>query len=155
ESRAALPDPVADRAARHDEVTLPVEMVALEHVCIALRVHGFRPRLDDEQLAALAVLRPFHIHGRRRTMDGCVVLLHYACPSGKLDDLVVAEYVTCAIRWRNGLAARQPAATYLVDELRFLAADTLAQHGSEALLQGRLEDRVLVAIHRALNHAFA
>ncbi len=61
-ARDAAADLLADRAAFGDHLAALLQVEALDLRGMAARLHRFRTRLDDEELAADAVLGPFDVH---------------------------------------------------------------------------------------------
>ena len=64
---AARHHSVADAQPAHQPLTLRLDAIGAEGGRRVLRLHRLRPRLHDEQFAALAVLGPFHVHWRGRS----------------------------------------------------------------------------------------
>src|SRR5690606_18581209 len=61
DARRAGADALADRAAAREHLGFLLERVAL-HAAAGTALHGFRTRLQDIDLAGLAVLAPFDVH---------------------------------------------------------------------------------------------
>ena len=104
--RQTRPDAAASPMLRPGQSMRPFlpDLVGFQDAGFAARVHGFRPRLDDEQFARDAILGPFHVH------RAAVMLFDRACPACQLQDLLVAEHEAwLALLWtwaRCGSAAR-------------------------------------------------
>src|SRR3546814_14231764 len=102
----ASADLLADRAAFGEHRTLAaLELVATQHVDRRARLHGFRTRLQDVQLAVDAILAPLDVH------RPAVVLLDDAGLAGEGFDFGVGQREAVALLWRDvgdfaGLADR-------------------------------------------------
>ena len=110
-----------------------LEVKALQHQRVALRMHRLGPRLHEKQLAAAAVLRPLDVHRRRRASQARVVLLDQHRPSRQRQDVIVREHEAFAVVGGNRDAARLPRAAFLVDQLELLRAELLLQDRAESL----------------------
>src|SRR5690606_329824 len=130
---ASLADPVPYATPRRDDLSGFVQVVTLQHRSAALSMHRFRPRLHQEELTRLTVLRPFHIHRRRSPVVTRVVVLDRAGPTGEGENLLVREHTLRPLTGRDGHTANLSASPHLVDELELLRSDALLQERPEAL----------------------
>ena len=113
-------------------------------------MYGLRPRLDDEELTALAVLGPFHVHGL------VVVLLDDDRPASQGQDLVITEHQGLPFLVAGLDEGRRVVAVLGIDHLLFLAARAAADDRHTCvIIQQRLEDQVFVGVHHALDHGLA
>ena len=123
---------------------------ALQHIAFdaadAARLHGFRPRLHDEQLAGFAVLRPFHVH------RPAVVLLDPHRLARQFQHLGVVQGELPPQAGRRVLDHGRAVAPH---HAASLFAEFAPHHRRKTLRQQRLVDVELVRIHRALHHRFA
>ena len=55
-------DGLANGGARQQPLTLRRQAIGSDGAPGLVRLHGFRPRLDDGELAGIPVLRPLHVH---------------------------------------------------------------------------------------------
>ncbi len=83
------------------------------------------------------------------------MILDQAGPPRERQNLVVADGKAPALVGRHGDVLHHLAAADVIDELEFLAPECLLQDRPEALPERRLEDVVLVRIHRALDNILA
>ena len=79
-------DRFADAEPGHERAAFRLDPVGFQRARLPARLHRFRPRLHDEQLAAFAILRPLHIHG------AAIVMFDHAGPACERQDFVVAEH---------------------------------------------------------------
>ena len=142
---------VADAEACHQLLALRLDAIGAEGGCRVLRLHRLRPRLHDEQVAGLAVLRPFHVHGP------AVVLLDDDGPARKLQNVAVGKNEACAFRLRGRhvlgrMRGRRPYRSSSAPSRRKVFS-TIGM--SAGIRQQRLEHHVFVRIDGALHHVFA
>src|SRR5690606_23295599 len=142
-------DLVADRAALGDALAALVERVALDLGGLGARLHGLRARLDDEQLAADAVLRPLDVH------RAAVVLLDGHRLAGELVHLLVRQREAVAQFARRVLGAHALARRVGVRHPDRRGAEGAAQDRVPAGLERGLVAVVLVRVHRSLDDQLA
>ena len=118
-------------------------------------MHGFRPGLDDEKLAGIAVLGPLEVHRRGLATLGGVVVLDHAGPAGELQHLIIREAELDPVGGRNRDVFHHLAAARIIHEFELLAAHDLFEDRPEAGLQGRFENAVFIRSDGALHHVFA
>ena len=129
-----------------------LQAVAMLYVALhMLRLHGFRARLQDIDLAVDAVAAPFDIHG------ALVVLLDDDRVSREFDDLVIGERIAIALGDRHIHRAHGAPLGAFGIELHFdqLGANATADNREKARGKRRLEDKELVRIDCALDDRFA
>ena len=150
DAHAAGDDGLADRQAGDQFSALFGDVVPLERARCTARLHGFGPSLDDEHVAGLAVLRPFHVH------RAAVVLLDGAGPAGEGEDLGVGEDVGGAFGLGGRHVEGRAVLARPVDHLdRLLAALLLDDRRQRGVGEQRLEHLVFVGIDGALHDVLA
>ena len=89
-SRSGRPGPLRWQSptakTRDETAALVLQPIGLERAGFPARLHGFRARLHDEQLAGFAVLGPLHVHRL------AVMRFDRAGPARQLQDLLVAQH---------------------------------------------------------------
>ena len=145
----AAADLLADRAALADHRATLAQVEALDLGRLAARLHRLRAGLDDEQLAADPVLRPFDVH------RPAVVLLDDQGLLGQLLHVLVGDGEPAAELRRGVLGAHALAGLVGVDHPQLLGADRAAQDRLLPRAQGGLVDVELVRVDRALDHHLA
>ncbi len=116
---------------------------------VAARLHRFRARLHDEQLAADTVLGPLDVH------RAAVVLFDDQRLLGQFLHVLVADGEGAAQFDRGVLDPDALAGDIRIHHADRLAAERAAQDRRLAGLQGGLVDVVLVRVDRALHDHFA
>ena len=92
---AAGGDGIADAEPGKQLLALARDLVGLEQAGLAARLHRLGPRLDDVDVAGLAVLGPFHVH------RAAIVLLDGDRPAGQEQNLLVAQHEAGALELRG------------------------------------------------------
>ena len=116
-------------------------------------VHRLRAGLDDEQLAALAVLGPFDVHRCGPAGRAGVVFLDRQGPAGQSDQLVVRQHEAAPVRVRHPHLPHRAQAPLRIDQFHRLGAALTPQNGAEPRAQGRLVQPELVRHHPSLYQA--
>ena len=116
---------LADAASGDEHRPAMLEFVNLDHVHVALRLHSFRPGLEDEQFAGVSVLRPFDVHRRRVPFLGRVVVFDDAGPAGELQDFLVGDRELRAVAGRDRNVLHHLSAADVINEFEFLCANDL------------------------------
>ena len=145
-------DLLADRPTGDQHLTRRLQAVAKLYVALhLLRLHGFRARLQDIDLAVDTVAAPFNIHGT------LVVLFDDDRIAREFDDLVIGERVTIALGDRHIHRANGAPLGAFGIELHFdqLGANATADNREKTRGERRLEDKELIRIDRALYDRFA
>ena len=143
-------DLLADAAAGGEDLAGSVEDVGLEARRLALRGDRLGTGLDEVEESVEPVLGPFHVH------RPVVVLLDRDRVLGKLEDVLVGQAEPLAVGLGSrDVPGRHPLLALDEDHLDCLVADEAAQHGTVALLEGGLEDVVLVGVDGALDDVLA
>ena len=142
---------IADAQAGDQPPAFALDRIGSQRRHVAARLHRFRPRLHDEELAGVAVLGPLHVH---RTS---VMRLDGAGPARELENVGVLEHEAGSLRLRRRHVARRTVvAGRSVDHLLRLAAELLLDDRRErGVGEERLVDLVFVGIDRALHHVLA
>ena len=152
EADAALPDLLADRAARREHLGAARQPIPAQPVgAFLLRLHGLRTRLQDVELPVAAVAAPLDVH-----RAAVVALDRDGHPAQRLG-LGVGDGEANAFGRRHFDGHRRLAGRARVREnhpLR-LAADGLAQDRRPARREVALVDVELVRIDRPLHNGFA
>ena len=125
----ATPLPIFWPIARPSAMTSPRcdERVALDLGGVAARLHRFRPRLHDEQLAADAVLRPLDVH------RAAVVLLDHQRLLRQLMHVGIADRERVAQLGRRFLGAHALAGLVRIHHAHLLGAERATQDRRLAL----------------------
>ncbi len=149
-----LPCPIFEPMARPLASTSPAlaDAIARERVlALLLALHGLGTRLEDVDLAVLAVAAPFDVHG------ASVVLLDGHRVARELFDLRVGEREALALGGSDFHFLHRAARLRLAveHELDRLAAQPPAQYRGLAVGKAELRDVELVGIHRALDDGLA
>src|SRR5690606_13412037 len=144
----ARADALADGPPIDQDGTLVLQKITFHDVDIAAAFHGFRPSLDDIQLAVIPILGPFDVH------RAAVVLLDDHRLTGQADHFLVAqaEARTLSGIHFDGLDRAASSSLFTVDHLDRLAAQIATQNGRTTGLQRGLVDIELVRVNRALHH---
>lgn len=144
-------DTLADGPASHQGAPLLLEVEALQLAALQLGNHGFRPRLDDVELAVVAIQRPLDIH------RASVVLLDGHGLARQRHDLIVVDTEAAAILQRHvdGGHRLARAGVFAIDHLDQLGAEVAAQYCRAPGRQGRLVDVEFVGVDRTLHHRLA
>ncbi len=79
-------DRVADAESRDQLPALRLDAIGFEGACLLAGLHGFGSRLDDEDLAGLAIFGPLHVHGAP------IVGLDRAGPAGEREDILIVQH---------------------------------------------------------------
>ncbi len=151
-AHAALPDLRTDGASAREHLAALADAIAREDVlALLLALHRLGPRLQDVELAVLAVPSPFDIH---RTP---VVLLDRDRVARELLDLGIGEREAIAIGVRHRpVLDRAPGARVVGEyQLDRLGSEPAPQDRRLARGEAHLRDVELVRIDRALHHALA
>jgi hypothetical protein len=140
-------DGVADGEARRQAASLLLQPELPQRGRRPARLHGLGAGLDDEDLAALAVLGPLDVH------RPAVVLLDRRSVARDLEHLGVVERRS---RPLGGGRFDGPGSLRRVHHLGLLGAQAAVEDGGEPrVVEEGLEDDVLIGIDHALHHALA
>src|SRR3989338_3336938 len=147
---AACTDLLTDSATFHQHDAGFLEQVALHYIDIGAAFHRFRTRLNDVQLAVVAVFGPLDVH---RTT---VVLLDDHRLLGQLADLGIAEAEARAIGafHIDNLDRFTGLGFVAVNHLDGFAAQVAAQDRRAAGFQRLFVDIELIRVNRTLYHGF-
>ena len=128
-----------------------LETVLFHHQTGVLTLHGLRTRLQDVELAVVAILAPLDVH------RAAVVLLDDDRVAGELEHILVAERETVAVSLGHVDGAHGLARHSLVgeDHLDQLGAQVAADDRRFAQRQRGLVYVELVRVDRALHHGLA
>ncbi|MNZ65162.1 hypothetical protein D3C78_833490 [compost metagenome] len=143
-------DALADGTAFNQHGAGFLEQVTLHDVGLGTALHGFRTRLNDVQLAVIAVFGPLDVH------RALVVLLDDHRLLGQLADFGVAQAETAAVGFVdiNGLDRTTGLGFFAVDHLDGLAAQVATQDGRAAGFQCAFVDIKFIRVDRALYDGF-
>ena len=134
----------------HQRAAFRFDPIGFQRARLPARLHRFRPRLHNKQFVALAVLRPFHIHG------AAIVMFDHAGPACERQNFIVAEHEAAALGFGCRHVARRPLAGAGIDHFLRLGADRLFDDRDQRRIgQERLEDLIFVGIDGALHDVFA
>ena len=151
DAHGALADLLADGTAAGEQLARLLDAIAAQGLTAALRLHRFRPRLQDVQLAVTAVTPPLDVHG------AAVVALDGKRVTGQFLGFRIGEGKTMAIGQRDvhgfdGFARRPILGEHHLD---CLGTQIAANNGRLGLLQHQLADVELIRVHRALHNRLA
>ena len=115
-------------------------------------MNGLRSGLDYKETAgthfdSVTILGPFDIHGL------AVMFFNDTCPLSQFKDFIVTQNIITAF-FRGGFNIFYRLISIriiVVYHLYFFTADSFPDNGTLALLQGRLENIILVRIYSTLN----
>src|SRR3989339_1281880 len=79
----SLANLAANRMPLDKEFSFFLELILLEHVPVLLALHCLWPCLDNEQLAAVAIFCPFHIHRLEVARFLLIMFFNYNFPPCK------------------------------------------------------------------------
>ncbi len=149
-----LRDLVPDTTPLHQYSPPFLEVVGFQLVAFLHRLHGFRTRLHDEKVAGKTILSPFHVHRARNSPLGAVMIFDNTSPAGEGQDVIVRHGELAPLSQRHREILHHLATADIVDQLEFFRPEDFLQDGAMASLQRRLEDIVLIGIHRPLHDVF-
>ncbi len=146
----AYGDGIANAITLRKQLALVLETVAPQATRLFARLHRLRTRLNDEQFAGYAILRPLHIH------SATIVFLDAARPTRQLHYVLVVQHeVSLFFPSRSPSRYRARASLRVHDLLRLLAA-ALLDDGHETLSgEEGFVDHVFIGVDRALYHGLA
>ncbi len=139
----------ADGTAFGDHFALALQRVALDLGGLGARLHRFRACLDDEQLAADAVLGPLDVH------RAAVMLFDDQRLLGQFLHVLIADRESVTHLDRGVLDLDALARDVRIDHADGLGAQRTAQDRRLAGMQAGLVDVELVRVDRALHDHFA
>jgi len=151
DAHGADTDFLTDGAAADQHLAMLLELVFFQHRSLFLRFHGFRPRLQDVQLAVLTILAPFNVH------RSLIMLLDDHRIAGEFQNvgIVQREMVSFGFWHIDDLRAAPGLARFGENHLDQLAAHVAADDRCLTLSQCVFVHIKLVGIDLALHHGFA
>ena len=148
-ARGAAADLAADRAAFRQHVAALAQRVALDLGRMRARLHRLRTRLQDVELAGMAVLAPLDVH------RPAVVTFDHQRLLRQLLHVRIGNRKRAAQRRRRFLGAHAFARRVGIHHAQLLAAQRTAQDRRLAGIERGFVDVELVGIHRTLHDHLA
>ena len=145
---------VTNRAALGEHGAALADLVEALHRRAALALHGLGARLNDEELAAQAVLGPLDVHRGVGAAGLGVVLFDDQPPLAELQNLLLGEGGLVPVDVGHAHVL-EPVLRLVVDQLLLLRPDAPPQHRVVAGAQRRLVHVVLVGHDQPLHHVLA
>src|SRR5690242_11352494 len=151
----AMGNLLADCSTRQQHAASLLEAVAFEAADRLTRSHRLRTRLDDVDVAIVAVLSPFNVHRHRMASALREVILDTQREVGNRQYVPIVDAEPVAVHWRRFHIDRGLPATGPIGKSLLLAAQCAAQDATMTGAEGGLVDVELVRIYPALNDVLA